>query len=86
MAETRPDLKAYRGKRLPIIAWIWARTVRSPNPAVRGTALLECLDYPTPPRRQALQAGSPLQPVGPEGQDVAPVHQVWQEAISNWKG
>jgi len=36
-----------------------AAMLRSPNPAVRGTALLECIDYPTPPRRQALQAAAP---------------------------
>ena len=29
----RPDLKAYENKNLNIIAWIWARTVKSPNPA-----------------------------------------------------
>ena len=29
----RPDLKPYVGKKLPVIAWIWARTVKSPNPA-----------------------------------------------------
>ena len=36
MALDRPDLKALVGKELPVIAWIWARTVQSPNPAVRG--------------------------------------------------
>jgi putative DNA methylase len=36
MAKDRPDLKAYIGKQLPVIAWIWARTVASPNPAVQG--------------------------------------------------
>lgn len=36
MAEGRPDLKPYVGKKLPVIAWIWARTVASPNPAARG--------------------------------------------------
>ena len=36
MAEERPDLKPYLGKELPVIAWIWARTVRSPNPAALG--------------------------------------------------
>jgi len=36
-----------------------AAVLRSPNPAVRGTALLECIDSPTPPRRQALQAAAP---------------------------
>ncbi len=29
----RPDLLAYAGKKLTITAWIWARTVKSPNPA-----------------------------------------------------
>ncbi|EKP95442.1 DUF1156 domain-containing protein [Thermaerobacter subterraneus] len=36
MAEGRPDLQPYVGKELPVIAWIWARTVPSPNPAARG--------------------------------------------------
>jgi putative DNA methylase len=29
----RPDLKPYVGRKLTVIAWLWARTVRSPNPA-----------------------------------------------------
>ena len=29
----RPDLKQYVGKELNVIAWLWARTVKSPNPA-----------------------------------------------------
>jgi len=33
MAKDRPDLKPYVGRRLTVIAWIWARTVKSPNPA-----------------------------------------------------
>ena len=33
MVKERPDLKPLVGKRLAVIAWIWARTVRSPNPA-----------------------------------------------------
>jgi len=33
MAKTRPDLKPYIGQKLTVIAWLWARTVRSPNPA-----------------------------------------------------
>jgi len=33
MAEERPDLKPYVGQELTVIAWIWARTVKSPNPA-----------------------------------------------------
>jgi putative DNA methylase len=29
----RPDLKLYEGQELTVIAWLWARTVKSPNPA-----------------------------------------------------
>ncbi|MFA4948288.1 MAG: DUF1156 domain-containing protein [Candidatus Krumholzibacteriia bacterium] len=33
MARERPDLKPLLGKKLTVIAWLWARTVKSPNPA-----------------------------------------------------
>jgi putative DNA methylase len=33
MVKERPDLKPYLGQKLTVIAWIWARTVKSPNPA-----------------------------------------------------
>ena len=33
MAQDRPDLKPLVGQRLTVIAWLWARTVKSPNPA-----------------------------------------------------
>jgi putative DNA methylase len=33
MADERPDLKPYAGQKLTVIAWLWARTVKSPNPA-----------------------------------------------------
>ena len=33
MVAERPDLKRYAGRELTVIAWLWARTVRSPNPA-----------------------------------------------------
>jgi putative DNA methylase len=33
LAKERPDLKPLVGERLTVIAWLWARTVRSPNPA-----------------------------------------------------
>jgi len=33
MAQERPDLRPYVGRKLTVIAWLWARTVRSPNPA-----------------------------------------------------
>lgn len=32
MAKDRLDLKQYIGKKLKVIAWLWARTVKSPNP------------------------------------------------------
>ena len=32
MAKDRPDLKSLVGESLPVTAWIWARTVKSPNP------------------------------------------------------
>jgi putative DNA methylase len=33
MAKSRPDLKPLVGQKLTVIAWLWARTVKSPNPA-----------------------------------------------------
>ena len=33
MAVDRPDLKGLVGQSLTVIAWLWARTVKSPNPA-----------------------------------------------------
>jgi adenine-specific DNA methylase len=33
MVKARPDLKPYAGRKLTVIAWLWARTVKSPNPA-----------------------------------------------------
>lgn len=32
MAQERPDLKPLVGQKLTVIAWLWARTVKSPNP------------------------------------------------------
>ena len=33
MAKERPELQALVGRKLTVIAWLWARTVKSPNPA-----------------------------------------------------
>jgi len=33
MARERPDLRPIVGQKLTVIAWLWARTVKSPNPA-----------------------------------------------------
>ena len=34
--DSRPDLKPYLGQELTVIAWLWARTVASPDPAMKG--------------------------------------------------
>ncbi|WP_349963468.1 DUF1156 domain-containing protein [Rhizobium sp. ZPR3] len=39
MAEDRPDLKPLIGQQLNVIAYLWARTVNSPNPAFRHVAV-----------------------------------------------
>ena len=33
MVRERADLRPYEGRKLTVIAWLWARTVQSPNPA-----------------------------------------------------
>ncbi|EJL6982896.1 DUF1156 domain-containing protein [Vibrio cholerae] len=35
MVHRQPNLKAYVGKSLKVISWIWARTVKSPSPAFK---------------------------------------------------
>ena len=35
MAKERPDLEPYAGRDLTVIAWLWARTVKSPKPRLR---------------------------------------------------
>ena len=44
MVGERPDLKQYEGRKLTVIAWLWARTVRSPNPAFAEVEVPLCLD------------------------------------------
>jgi len=39
MAKERPDLKPLVGQKLTVIAWLWARTVKSPNPAFSHVAV-----------------------------------------------
>ena len=39
MTQERPDLKPYQGRKLTVIAWLWARTVTSSNPAFRDVAV-----------------------------------------------
>src|SRR5262245_14549460 len=40
MAQERPDLKPLVGQKLTVIAWLWARTVKSPNPAYSHVEVL----------------------------------------------
>lgn len=40
LATGREDLKQYLGRELPVIAWLWARTVACPNPTCRATVPL----------------------------------------------
>ena len=39
MVADRPDLERYKGRKLTVIAWLWARTVKSPNPAFADVAV-----------------------------------------------
>ena len=39
MVRERPDLKQYVSRELTVIAWLWARTVKSPNPAFSDVAV-----------------------------------------------
>jgi putative DNA methylase len=39
MAKERSDLKPLIGQKLTVIAWLWARTVKSPNPAFGNVAV-----------------------------------------------
>ena len=39
MVAERPDLSPYENRELTVIAWLWARTVQSPNPAFAQVAV-----------------------------------------------
>ena len=39
LVRVRPDLKHYTGRELTVIAWLWVRTVKNPNPAFAGVAV-----------------------------------------------
>jgi len=39
MAASRPDLRSLVDRQLTVIAWLWARTVASPNPALGGAPI-----------------------------------------------
>ena len=41
----RLDLARYEGRKLTVIAWLWVRTVRSPNPAFAGVEVPLCSKF-----------------------------------------
>lgn len=45
MVGARPDLEPYADEELTVIAWIWSRTVSSPNPAANQTQVPLCSSY-----------------------------------------
>ncbi|MDD3183269.1 MAG: DUF1156 domain-containing protein [Alphaproteobacteria bacterium] len=45
MAKDRPDLKPLIGQKLTVIAWLWARTVKSPNPAFSHVDVPLCSSF-----------------------------------------
>lgn len=55
MAKERPDLKPLVGQKLTVIAWLWARTVKSPNPAFSNVdvPLLSSFDLSTKKGKEA---------------------------------
>ncbi|NLZ42680.1 MAG: hypothetical protein GX886_15770, partial [Comamonadaceae bacterium] len=54
-ANPRPDLLPYVGRKLTVIAWLWARTVKSPNPAFADVdvPLVSTFMLSTKPGREA---------------------------------
>ena len=48
MVAERPDLEKYAGQKLTVVAWIWARTVKSPNPVFANVdvPLASCRVFP----------------------------------------
>jgi putative DNA methylase len=55
MIAERSDLKPYAGEELTVIAWLWARTVKSPNPAFShvDVPLVKSYSLATKPGKEA---------------------------------
>ncbi|MFM9116680.1 MAG: DUF1156 domain-containing protein, partial [Planctomycetota bacterium] len=55
LAKRRPDLAPYVGQTLPIVAWLWARTVKSPDPryAHLDVPLVTSFELSSRPSRRA---------------------------------
>jgi putative DNA methylase len=70
MAKERPDLKPYVGRQLTVIAWLWARTVKSPNPAYANidVPLASTFMLSTKPGKEAYVEPEIFPPSPPERQ------------------
>ena len=73
MAQDRPDLKPLVGQDLTVIAWLWARTVKSPNPAFADVdvPLASTFMLSTKAGKEAY-VEPVLENVGPSPMDLAP--------------
>ncbi|MFZ1506629.1 MAG: hypothetical protein WAV74_07560, partial [Anaerolineae bacterium] len=76
MAQERPDLKPLVGRKLTVIAWLWARTVKSPNPAFNqvDVPLASTFMLSTKPGKEAyvepVMVGNRSEEVGNRGEEV----------------
>jgi hypothetical protein len=59
MAKDRLDLKALIGHELTVVAWLWARTVKSPNPAFRHVHV-PLLSTFTLSGKEGIRTGAPV--------------------------
>ncbi len=73
MAMDRPDLKPLVGQDLTVIAWLWARTVKSPNPAFGDVdvPLASTFMLSTKAGKEAY-VEPVLENIGPSPMDLAP--------------
>ena len=74
MAAGRPDLQPHIGQELTVIAWLWARTVASPDPIARSAHV--------PPDSMHEHRSTLRQQVVGHGQPVTQVAQVRVDAIA----
>ncbi|MFZ1708731.1 MAG: hypothetical protein WAW20_09055, partial [Anaerolineae bacterium] len=78
MAQERPDLKPLVGRKLTVIAWLWARTVKSPNPAFNqvDVPLASTFMLSTKPGKEAyvepVMVGNRGEEVGNRGGSASP--------------
>ncbi|MFZ1466588.1 MAG: DNA adenine methylase, partial [Anaerolineae bacterium] len=79
MAQERPDLKPLVGRKLTVIAWLWARTVKSPNPAFNqvDVPLASTFMLSTKPGKEAyvepVMVGNRSEEVGNRGGSASPI-------------